>query len=41
MRTKKKLAPWLSMFPNATSIDAPKRCREAPSDGVAFNATTK
>lgn len=24
--------PWLSMFPNAISIDAPKRCRMAPSD---------
>ena len=24
--------PWLSMFPNAVSIDAPERCRMAPSD---------
>ncbi|MEX5727019.1 hypothetical protein Ga0609869_000372 [Rhodovulum iodosum] len=24
--------PFLSMFPNATSIDAPERCRRAPSD---------
>ncbi|MCF1183298.1 DUF1523 family protein [Marichromatium gracile] len=24
--------PWLDMFPNATSIDAPQRCIEAPSD---------
>ncbi|GAB0149749.1 MULTISPECIES: DUF1523 family protein [Marichromatium] len=23
---------WLDMFPNATSIDAPQRCIEAPSD---------
>lgn len=23
--------PWLSMFPNAVSIDAPERCRMAPS----------
>lgn len=23
--------PWLSMFPNATSIDAPERCRTAMS----------
>ena len=23
--------PWLSMFPNAVSIDAPERCRKAPS----------
>lgn len=23
--------PWLSMFPNATSIDAPERCRKAPA----------
>ncbi|MBK1702060.1 DUF1523 family protein [Thiococcus pfennigii] len=23
--------PWLSMFPNATSIDAPERCLVAPS----------
>ncbi|AGA90512.1 Protein of unknown function (DUF1523) [Thioflavicoccus mobilis 8321] len=23
--------PWLSMFPNATSIDAPQRCLVAPS----------
>ncbi|MBK5931097.1 DUF1523 family protein [Halochromatium salexigens] len=23
--------PWLSMFPNATSIDAPERCRMARS----------
>ena len=27
--------PWLDMFPNAVSIDAPARCREAPSDGAA------
>jgi hypothetical protein len=27
--------PWLDMFPNAVSIDAPERCREAPSDGAA------
>jgi hypothetical protein len=24
--------PWLSMFPNAVSIDAPERCRMAPTD---------
>lgn len=24
--------PILDMFPNATSIDAPERCRQAPSD---------
>jgi len=24
--------PFLSMFPNAVSIDAPQHCREAPSD---------
>jgi hypothetical protein len=24
--------PFLDMFPNATSIDAPERCRMAPSD---------
>jgi hypothetical protein len=24
--------PWLDMFPNATSIDAPQHCIDAPSD---------
>ncbi|EGV30808.1 protein of unknown function DUF1523 [Thiorhodococcus drewsii AZ1] len=24
--------PWLDMFPNATSIDAPQNCIDAPSD---------
>ena len=24
--------PWLDMFPNAVSIDAPERCRMAPTD---------
>jgi len=24
--------PWLSMFPNAVSIDAPERCRKAPTE---------
>jgi hypothetical protein len=29
--------PWLSMFPNAVSIDAPERCRKAPSENAAVH----
>ena len=32
--------PWLNMFPNAVSIDAPERCRKAPSDGGGTVAST-
>jgi len=31
--------PFLDMFPNATSIDAPKRCRDAPSDNSDIAGT--
>ncbi|KXX66428.1 DUF1523 family protein [Marichromatium gracile] len=31
--------PWLDMFPNATSIDAPQRCIEAPSDPSAVTGS--
>lgn len=31
---------WLSMFPNATSIDAPEHCLKAPTDGVQQTAMT-
>ena len=31
--------PVLDMFPNAVSIDAPERCRAAPSDGIAQETT--
>lgn len=30
--------PWLDMFPNVTSIDAPKRCIDAPTDSTAMNS---
>ncbi len=33
--------PWLSMFPNATSIDAPERCRMAPSDSNTAHISTQ
>jgi hypothetical protein len=29
--------PWLSMFPNATSIDAPERCRMAPTESARLH----
>ncbi|MBK1650356.1 DUF1523 family protein [Rhabdochromatium marinum] len=32
--------PWLDMFPNAVSIDAPERCREAPSKGEGAHIAT-
>lgn len=32
--------PWLSMFPNAVSIDAPQRCREAPTKGEGAHIAT-
>lgn len=31
--------PWLSMFPNATSIDAPERCRMAPTESAALGGS--
>ena len=31
---------WLSMFPNAVSIDAPERCLKAPSDSPGANLGT-
>ncbi|WP_040855918.1 DUF1523 family protein [Thiorhodovibrio frisius] len=31
---------WLDMFPNAVSIDAPKRCREAPTKNRGAHAAS-
>lgn len=31
--------PWLDMFPNATSIEAPQHCIEAPSDPSAVTGS--
>jgi len=33
--------PFLDMFPNATSIDAPTDCLKAPSTGVAASSVTQ
>lgn len=32
--------PWLDMFPNAVSIDAPERCRKAPTKDEAARVAT-
>jgi hypothetical protein len=32
--------PWLSMFPNAVSIDAPERCLKAPSESPGTHIGT-
>lgn len=32
--------PWLDMFPNAVSIDAPERCRMAPSQSEGSHVAT-
>ncbi|WPL16130.1 hypothetical protein Thiowin_01077 [Thiorhodovibrio winogradskyi] len=32
--------PWLDMFPNAVSIDAPERCRKAPTKDEAARVST-
>ncbi|MCF7984193.1 MAG: DUF1523 family protein [Thiohalocapsa sp.] len=33
--------PFLDMFPNAVSIDAPERCRGAPSDSGPVGGSTR